>query len=47
MLIIIAKIIFITWYSARKDKRDVIVPAPAIIGNARGTIEAVSGASSL
>ena len=33
MLIIIAKIIFITWYSARKDKRDVIVPAPAIIGN--------------
>ena len=40
-------IIFKTWYSALKDKREVMVPAPAIIGKARGTIEAVSGASFL
>ena len=42
-----AKMIFKTWYSARNESKDVIVPAPAIIGNARGTIEAVSGASLL
>ena len=34
-------------YSARKDNKEVMVPAPAIIGNAKGTIEATSGGSSL
>ena len=34
-------------YSALKDKRVVMVPAPAITGKARGTMEATSGASSL
>ena len=42
-----ATIILITWYSARNDSKEVKVPAPAIIGNAKGTIEAVSGSSSL
>jgi len=40
-LIMIANRIFISWNSAFKDTNVVIVPAPAIIGNARGTILAV------
>ncbi len=47
MLISMAIMILITWYSARIESREVNVPAPAIIGNAKGTIEAVSGSSSL
>jgi hypothetical protein len=47
ILIRIAKMILITSYSALKESREVIVPAPAIIGKARGTMEAVSGISSL
>ena len=47
MLIKIAIIMLNTWYSARSESKDVIVSAPAIIGNARGTIDAVSGISSL
>lgn len=39
--------IFSTWYSARKESKEVMVPAPAIIGKASGTIDAVSGISSL
>ena len=42
-----ATIILIVWYSALNDSRDVMVPAPAINGNASGTTAAVSGASSL
>lgn len=34
-------------YSALKDNKEVMVPAPAIMGKANGTIEATSGASSL
>ena len=34
-------------YSARKESKVVIVPAPAIKGNAIGTMEAVVGLSSL
>ena len=44
-LIIIATMTFTSWYSALRDKRVVRVPAPAIIGNAIGTIDAVSGSS--
>ena len=44
-LIIIAKITFVRAYSALNDRRVVRVPAPAIIGNAIGTIDAVSGSS--
>lgn len=40
-------IIFTVAYSAFKDKRVVIVPAPAIRGNASGIMEMVSGISSL
>ena len=47
ILIRIAKMILITSYSALKESKEVIVPAPAIIGKARGTMEAVSGISSL
>lgn len=47
ILIIIAMMMFSTWYSARKDKIEVSVPAPAISGNAIGTTEALSGSSSL
>lgn len=47
ILIKIAIMIFNTWYSARNESKEVIVPAPAIIGNAKGTIDAVSGISSL
>ena len=42
-----AAIILTKSYSARKDNKEVMVPATAIIGNASGTIEATSGASSL
>ena len=42
---IIAIITFISSYSALRDRRVVKVPAPAIIGNAIGTIDAVSGSS--
>ena len=38
--------IFSTAYSALRDSREVMVPAPAISGKAIGTTEAVSGASS-
>ena len=47
ILIKMARIILDKLYSALKESKEVIVPGPAIIGNARGTIEAVSGASSL
>ena len=40
-------IILLTSNSARNESNDVIVPAPAIIGKAIGTIEAVLGASFL
>ena len=43
--IMIAIITLINWYSALKDSKVVKVPAPAIIGKAIGTIEAVSGSS--
>ena len=46
-LISIAIMILILEYTARKDKMVVIVPAPAIRGNAIGTIDAVLGLSSL
>ncbi len=35
-----AIMILIKSYSALKDKREVMVPAPAMMGNARGTTEA-------
>ena len=41
----IAIITFISCYSALRDSKVVRVPAPAIIGKAIGTIEAVSGSS--
>lgn len=44
---IIAIIMFSTKYSALKESKDVSVPAPAINGKAMGTIEALSGSSSL
>ena len=44
---IIPIIIFIVSNSAFRDSIDVKLPAPAINGNAKGTIEAVSGSSSL
>ena len=47
MLTTIAMMILITWYSALSESKEVKVPAPAIIGKARGTIEAVSGSSLL
>ncbi len=47
MFIIIATIMLETLYSALRDNKEVIVPAPAIIGKASGTIDAVSGTSSL
>lgn len=47
MLISMAIIMLTKPYSALKDKRVVMVPAPAITGKARGTMEATSGASSL
>ena len=40
-----AIITLINSYSARRDSSVVKVPAPAIIGNAIGTIDAVSGSS--
>ena len=43
----IATIIFNKSYAALSVRIDVSVPAPAIKGNAIGTIEAVSGLSSL
>ena len=42
-----ATIILIKSYSARKESKDVMVPAPGIIGKASGTMEATSGASTL
>ena len=42
-----ANMIFIKSYSARIDNKVVMVPAPAITGKAKGTIEATSSASSL
>ena len=39
--------IFCVSYSLFNDKRVVMVPAPAIIGKARGTMETESGISSL
>ena len=47
ILIKIAIIMLNTWYYERSESKDVIVPEPAIIGNAKGTIDAVSGISSL
>ena len=47
IFIIIATIIFSTAYSERKESNEVMVPAPAMRGNASGTTAAVSGASSL
>ena len=47
MLIIMAKMILIKSYSARNDNKVIMVPAPATIGKAKGTIEAASRASSL
>ena len=38
--------ILATLNSERNERSEVMVPAPAIIGKARGTTEAVSGASS-
>ena len=42
-----AAIIVSTWNYARSDNNEVMVPAPSIKGNAMGTIDALSGASSL
>ena len=42
-----ATIILIISYSARSDNNEVIVPAPAMIGKAKGTTEATSGGYSL
>ena len=42
-----AAIILIISYSARSDNNEVIVPAPAMIGKAKGTTEATSGGSSV
>ena len=47
ILITMATIILATSNSARKARREVKVPAPAMSGKAMGTIEAVSGDSSL
>ena len=47
MLISMAIMILTKSYSARKDNKLVMVPAPAITGKARGTMEATSRASSL
>lgn len=41
--IIMATIIFSTWYSALNESKVVTVPAPAIKGKAMGTMEALSG----
>ena len=45
-MIIIAIIIFNDSYSALKERIVVIDPAPAIIGKAKGTIDAVFGVAS-
>jgi hypothetical protein len=46
MLIIMAMMMLITSNLARKESKVVMVPEPAVIGKARGTIEAVAGLSS-
>lgn len=47
VLMIIPIIIFWVAYSALSDKRVVMVPAPAINGKAKGTMDRVEGSSSL
>ena len=47
MLMTMAAMMFAAANSARKESKVVKVPAPAMIGKAMGTIDAVSGDSSL